>query len=129
MRREGTFCDLLVTGSDLMTLPEEQRHGDSPCPRLSVGKCIGCGKDICDKHGSRSALRVSIQRQPQDTSSHVEIVQGAIPMCWKCSTALESHKAALVENLVPVLSGAITDGIAAMLASETMDSSDSKRRR
>lgn len=131
MQREGTFCDLTATGVDLAAVAEAMRPNmdDTPCPRLAIGKCIGCGKDICDKHGSATALSVSIQRQPKDTSSHVEMTRGSIPMCHTCSTALERHKAALVENLVPVLSDAITNGIAALLASETMVSSDKSRRR
>ena len=122
MKREGTFCDLNVDGIDLARVdPKLRQHQNAaPCPLLAIGKCIGCGKDVCHKHGSATALSISIQRQAKDTTSHVEMIRGAIPMCWRCSAALENHKKALVDNLTPVLADAITDGIAALLASETM---------
>jgi len=113
-RREGTFCDIQVRAL------KEVGWVDEPCPGVAIGKCIGCGKDICAKHGSDTALRCSVQRQPENTSSHVEVLSGDIAMCWPCSKRMEQLKTTLAENLIPILCDALRDGVAVALASEAM---------
>lgn len=113
-KREGTFCDFDVLGG---RGSNKEVHY---CPNIAIGRCIGCSSDVCNQHGSATALNISIQRQAKDTTSYPEMIRSSIPMCWTCSTKLEQIVFTLKENLLPALADAITEGVASTLASHAM---------
>lgn len=105
MKREGTFCDF----------------GTEPCPRVAVGACISCGKDVCSNHGSAKGVSVSIRYEAEGAGGGtVQMVVGDLATCVSCLRSIRTKSEALSEHLLPGVLAQVTEGVRVTLAVEAM---------